>query len=96
MKQLLQYMRNGRTLVEEVPVPSALPGTALVCTHASLVSAGTERMVVEFARQSLGKAAAGPISRPGQGSPGAHRCAAAFSRWIASCRYSSAGTIVEL
>ena len=44
-------------MVEEVPVPVARPGTALVQDRASLVSAGTERMVVEFARQSLlGKA----------------------------------------
>ena len=57
MKQLLQYLRNGKAVVEEVPAPSVRPGTALVQTHASLVSAGTERMVVEFARQSLlGKA----------------------------------------
>ena len=57
MKQLLQYMHNGKTEVEDVPVPVARSGMALVRTHASLVSAGTERMVVDFARQSLlGKA----------------------------------------
>jgi hypothetical protein len=52
MKQLLQYLRNGKTVVEEVPVPGLRPGMALVRTHASLVSAGTERMLVEFAQRS--------------------------------------------
>ena len=43
--------------VVEVPVPASKPGYALVRTAASLVSAGTERMVVDFAGKSLvGKA----------------------------------------
>lgn len=53
MKQLLQNMRTGTPLVAEVPVPHPGQGTALVRTAASLVSAGTERMVVEFAKQGL-------------------------------------------
>ncbi len=53
MKQLLQYMRNGTTVVEEVPAPQVRPGMALVQTAASLVSAGTERMLVEFAEKNL-------------------------------------------
>lgn len=61
MKQLLQNMRDGRTAVVEVPCPSPRPGTVLVRTEASLVSAGTERMVVEFAEKSLlGKARSRP------------------------------------
>ena len=61
MKQLLQNMRSGETLVAEVPIPSPRPGTALVRTAVSLVSAGTERMVAEFAEKSLaGKARARP------------------------------------
>ncbi len=61
MKQLLQNLRTGETSVVEVPIPSPRPGTALVRTCASLVSAGTERMVVEFAEKSLvGKARARP------------------------------------
>jgi predicted dehydrogenase len=61
MKQLLQNMKTGETQVVEVPVPRPGPGTALVHTAASLVSAGTERMVVEFARQGLlGKAQSRP------------------------------------
>lgn len=61
MKQLLQFMRDGRTEVADVPVPQVRPGMVLVRTVASLVSAGTERMVVEFAEKSLvGKARSRP------------------------------------
>ncbi|HSF82511.1 MAG TPA: bi-domain-containing oxidoreductase [Anaerolineales bacterium] len=57
----MQNLRTGETSVVEVPVPLPRPGTALVRTCASLVSAGTERMVVEFAEKSLvGKARARP------------------------------------
>lgn len=61
MKQVLQNMRDGKTTVSEVPIPSIRPGMALVRTGASLVSAGTERMVVEFAEKNLlGKARSRP------------------------------------
>lgn len=53
MKQLLQNMRDGKALVLDVPIPHVQPGTALVRTAASLVSVGTERMVIEFAEKSL-------------------------------------------
>ncbi|MBI9048094.1 MAG: bi-domain-containing oxidoreductase [Anaerolineaceae bacterium] len=61
MKQLLQYMKDGKAVVEEVPIPTPKNKTALVRTGASLVSAGTERMVVSFAEKNLiGKAASRP------------------------------------
>jgi len=61
MKQVLQNLRSGETRVVEVPVPHAQPGMALVKTAASLVSAGTERMLVDFAGKSLlGKARSRP------------------------------------
>ncbi len=61
MKQLLQNIKNGNTIVEDVPVPTPREGMALVKVYASLVSAGTERMVVEFAEKSyLGKARSRP------------------------------------
>ena len=41
MRQLLQNIRDGKTTVEEVPVPTPRDGTALVKVAASLVSAGT-------------------------------------------------------
>src|SRR5687768_11429368 len=61
MKQLLQNIKNGKSTIEDVPIPTPQKGQALVKVEASLVSAGTERMVVEFAEKSLvGKA----LSRP--------------------------------
>jgi predicted dehydrogenase len=61
MKQLLQNIKTGESEIAEVPVPRPGPGTALVQTAASLVSAGTERMVVEFAKKGiLGKAQSRP------------------------------------
>jgi predicted dehydrogenase/threonine dehydrogenase-like Zn-dependent dehydrogenase len=61
MKQLLQHVKNGQTVIEEIPIPTPREGQALVKVSASLVSAGTERMVVEFAEKSLvGKARSRP------------------------------------
>lgn len=61
MKQVVQDIRSGETSVVDVPVPIPQSGCALVKTTASLVSAGTERMLVEFAIKSLvGKARSRP------------------------------------
>jgi predicted dehydrogenase/threonine dehydrogenase-like Zn-dependent dehydrogenase len=57
MKQVLQHVRSRRLEVAEVPAPGCRPGGILVRNTASLLSAGTERMVTEFASKSmLGKA----------------------------------------
>ena len=53
MKQVLQNLRSGQTTVEEVPAPAAGPGRLLIRTRRSLISAGTERMLVEFGQSSL-------------------------------------------
>lgn len=53
MKQLLQYVRTGETAVVDVPAPMPGPSQILVRVGASLVSAGTERMVVDFAQKNL-------------------------------------------
>lgn len=61
MKQVVQNMKSGKTEVIEVPTPGVRAGTILVRTAASLVSAGTERNLVEFAEKSLvGKARSRP------------------------------------
>src|SRR5215472_6994067 len=53
MKQLTYSPRGGELSIEEVPAPTTRPGWVLVSTAASVVSAGTERMAIEFAQGSL-------------------------------------------
>jgi predicted dehydrogenase/threonine dehydrogenase-like Zn-dependent dehydrogenase len=61
LKQVVQNARGGGARLLEVPEPRIAPGQILVDVHASLISAGTERMVTAFAEKSLlGKARARP------------------------------------
>lgn len=53
LKQVLQNLKTGVTEVADVPAPLARPGSLRIATRATLVSAGTERMLVDFARGSL-------------------------------------------
>lgn len=53
MKQILQDMANGGTTVTEAPVPQSSKGHLLISTTTSLISAGTERMLVGFGKASL-------------------------------------------
>ncbi|SDK74233.1 Predicted dehydrogenase [Franzmannia pantelleriensis] len=52
MKQVLQDLSKGITTLTESPSPSLSKGTLLVATTKSLVSVGTERMLVDFGRAS--------------------------------------------
>lgn len=61
MKQVEQNYRTGVMRVIDAPVPRAGPGHVVVATHASLISAGTEKQIIDLARSSLmGKAMARP------------------------------------
>lgn len=53
MKQILQSLKNGITTVAEIPAPHCTDRMVLVQTSVSLVSAGTERMLVKFGKGSL-------------------------------------------
>ena len=53
LKQVLQNLKSGETRVEDVPAPLARKGALRMATSVTLVSAGTERMLVDFARGSL-------------------------------------------
>lgn len=53
MKQIIQDLKKGNTILEEVPAPQVKIGTVLIKTTRSLVSLGTERMLVEFGKASL-------------------------------------------
>lgn len=50
MRQLIQDLRGGELSLLEVPAPARLPGHVLIRTSRSLISAGTERMLTEFAK----------------------------------------------
>ena len=50
MKQVLQTLRDGITTTAEVPAPRAGLGQLLIYTTASLISPGTERMLVDFGK----------------------------------------------
>lgn len=53
MKQIIQDLKKGDTILEEVPAPVVKPGHILIRTTRSLVSLGTEKMLVEFGKASL-------------------------------------------
>ncbi|GJQ53144.1 MAG: oxidoreductase [Anaerolineaceae bacterium] len=104
MKQLLQNIKTGKATIEDVPMPIPREGQALVQVATSLVSAGTERMVVEFAEKSLvGKARSRPdlvkqVLDKARREGVVNTMQAAFNRLDQpmALGYSSAGTIVAL
>ena len=53
MKQVLQNLKTGDTILEDVPCPSLGSGSVLIQTTSTLVSAGTERMLVDFGKGNL-------------------------------------------
>lgn len=61
MKQIEQNYRSGVLRLIEAPVPRSGRGRNLVATRVSLISAGTEKQIIDLARSSLaGKAMARP------------------------------------
>lgn len=53
MKQIVQQLDSGATVVVEAPSPGVARGALLIKTTRSLISAGTERMLVGFGKASL-------------------------------------------
>lgn len=53
MRQIIQDLKSGATILEEVPAPMVKSGYVLIKTTRSLVSLGTERMLVEFGKANL-------------------------------------------
>lgn len=50
MKQLFQSLSTGISTLSDLPAPVLSPGSLLISTSCSLVSSGTERMLVEFGK----------------------------------------------
>lgn len=53
MRQVLQNLSDGKSSVDDYPMPCNSPGNLLIETSCSLISPGTEKMLVEFANASL-------------------------------------------
>jgi len=61
LKQVIQSYKNGEISLAEVPEPACKPGGLLVHNRASLISVGTEKLMIEMGKKSLvGKARARP------------------------------------
>jgi predicted dehydrogenase len=104
MMQVEQNYRTGELKVAEVPVPRPGEGSLLLATRASLISAGTEKQLLDLARASLvGKAMARPdlvrrvmrnIQRDGV-KPTIEKVFAKLDMPI-PLGYSAAGTVLEV
>jgi predicted dehydrogenase len=53
MRQIFQNLDTGKTEIADVPAPAGTAGHLLIETRASLISAGTERMLVDFGKAGL-------------------------------------------
>ena len=53
MKQIVQDLNSGVTSLENLPIPLVKEGHLLIKTHRSLVSLGTEKMLVEFGKANF-------------------------------------------
>lgn len=50
MKQIFQSLKTGAISIENVPIPMQQKGQLLIATRKTLVSAGTERMMLDFGK----------------------------------------------
>ena len=104
MKQVIQDYRHGKLHIDEVPVPLLKDRGVIVRTRCSVVSAGTERAVFEFASQGLvGKARSRPdlvkqVIRKvkSDGLVAAYKASMSRLDVPRALGYSSAGEIIEL
>ena len=53
MKQIFQSLKNGKTQLIEIPSPSVSSGYLLIKSNKTLISSGTERMLVDFGRSNI-------------------------------------------
>ena len=50
MKQILQSIKTGSTKIFDIPIPHVSDGSLLIQTNKTLISPGTERMLIEFGK----------------------------------------------
>ena len=53
MKKIFQDLKTGKTSIEEVPMPNEQPNKLLIRSKVSLISPGTEKMLLEFGKANL-------------------------------------------
>ena len=53
MKQILQNLRNGKTYIADLPVPALKSQHCLIKSTYSLLSSGTERMLIDFGKSNI-------------------------------------------
>ena len=53
MRQIVQHMGQGLTEIVEAPAPSLQSGALLIASTVTLISAGTERMLVDFGKANV-------------------------------------------
>jgi predicted dehydrogenase len=53
MRQLVENLKTGAILLPEVPIPQVKPGYVLIQSTKSLISRGTEKMLLEFGQANL-------------------------------------------
>ena len=53
MKQILQNLSNGKSELVTAPAPKVTAGSLLIDTTTSLISTGTERMLVDFGKANM-------------------------------------------
>jgi len=104
MKQLIQNFKTGELKLIDVPTPHLQHGGVLVQNVNSVVSVGTEKLMLDFARKSLlGKALARPdLTRQvidfakNEGLLNAYRQATSRLDNLTPLGYSSSGIVMEV
>ena len=53
MKQIIQNLKNGKTSLIDIPIPQVDRGSVLIKSRSSLVSLGTEKMIIDLVKQII-------------------------------------------
>lgn len=104
MKQLFQNFKSGKLSIEDIPAPALRSEGVIVRNHFSVISAGTERSGISFARKGmLGKARSRPdlarqvVDRVRKdGLLSTYRNVVARLDSLSPMGYSSAGVVLEV